>query len=219
MDAVRRARQRGMESLCDAELLSIALGSLPSHAAQLLERNGGLRGLALAPLACATRPSLRLLASLELARRLHRSLEEQRARLPNPRAVARWAEPLTVLEHEELWLLALDSRHRLRSAQRLAMGGLSGLHVAVRDPLRVALREAASSFVLVHNHPSGDPTPSKEDISFTQRLFDAAAVMGTPLLDHVVVGRDGAVSMLDAGLLQKSSSCEALPPGRATEGG
>ena len=98
------------------------------------------------------------------------------------------------------------------------MGGLSGLHVAVRDPLRLALRDAASAFVLVHNHPSGDPTPSKEDISFTQRLFDAAAVMGTPLLDHVVIGREGFVSMLDADLLQNSSSC-VLAPAPSREGG
>jgi DNA repair protein RadC len=217
-----------MESLCDAEVLSIAMGSAMSRAAELIERAGGLVGLAMHPIADASRPTLRVLASLELARRLHRSIETQNIRMPHSRAVARWAQPLTVLEHEELWLLALDARNRMRSSRRVAMGGLSGLHVAVRDPLRLALRDAASAFVLVHNHPSGDPTPSAEDISFTRRLADAAAVMGTPLLDHVVIGRDGFVSMLDAGLLhsvpsksvplQKSASCESLGPARS-EGG
>ncbi len=213
MDAVRRARERGLESLCDVEVLSIAMGSAASNAARLIERSGGLAGLSVQPIADAPRSVLRVLASLELARRLHRVTEERSMRLPHARAVARWAEPLTVLEHEELWLLALDARNRLRAARRVAMGGLSGLHVAVRDPLRLALREAASAFVLVHNHPSGDPTPSAEDISFTRRLAGAAEVMGTPLLDHVVVGRDGFASMLDAGLLGQNNSSCAPPPG------
>lgn len=63
------------------------------------------------------------------------------------------------------------------------------------DPLRYALRAAASGFVLVHNHPSGDPTPSVEDVSFTRRVAAAAAVVGVPLLDHVVVTREGFSSV------------------------
>jgi DNA repair protein RadC len=63
------------------------------------------------------------------------------------------------------------------------------------DPLRLALRAAASGFVLVHNHPSGDPTPSAEDIAFTRRVAAAAAIVGTPMLDHVVVAREGFSSV------------------------
>lgn len=63
------------------------------------------------------------------------------------------------------------------------------------DPLRLALRAAASGFVLVHNHPSGDPAPSAEDVAFTRRVASAAVVVGTPLLDHVVVARDGFSSV------------------------
>jgi len=218
MDAVRRARERGFESLSDAEVLSIATGWLESHAARVLERAGGLMGL-IRPVLDARRPELRAIAAMELGRRLHRSVEEVTLRFPHAPAVARWADHLKPLEHEELWVLALDGRHRLRAARKVAMGGLSGLHVAVRDPLRLALREAASAFVLVHNHPSGDPTPSKEDISFTQRLAAAADVMGTPLLDHVVVGRDGYVSMLDAGVLAISQNSSSCAPPRVAAGG
>jgi DNA repair protein RadC len=63
------------------------------------------------------------------------------------------------------------------------------------DPLRLALRTGASGFVLVHNHPSGDPVPSKEDVAFTRRVAEAAVVVGIPLLDHVVVARGGFASV------------------------
>jgi DNA repair protein RadC len=77
--------------------------------------------------------------------------------------------------------------------------------VAARDALRIAVREAASAFILTHNHPSGDPAPSPEDIAFTRAVERAAAVVGVPLLDHVVIARRRAVSMLEAGLVTPRS--------------
>jgi DNA repair protein RadC len=112
-------------------------------------------------------------------------------------------------------VLALDGRHGLRAARRVASGGIHGLHVTARDPLRIALREAASAFVLVHNHPSGDPTPSDEDLAFTRVVVEGAAAIGTPMLDHVVVARRRATSMLDAGLLGLLPPARAKPLGRA----
>jgi DNA repair protein RadC len=73
--------------------------------------------------------------------------------------------------------------------------------VSARDPLRIALREGASAFVLVHNHPSGDPSPSDEDVTFTRDVAAAGAMVGTPLVDHVVVAADGHRSLLDLGVL------------------
>src|SRR5208337_2560398 len=105
---------------------------------------------------------------------------EASPRLPDQSAVVAWARPrLSALDHEELWVLALDGRQGLRAARRVASGGIHGLHVGVRDILRVALREAASAFVLVHNHPSGDPSPSEEDIAFTRKVIDTASLVGT----------------------------------------
>jgi DNA repair protein RadC len=83
----------------------------------------------------------------------------------------------------------------------VAAGGLHGLSVSARDPLRVALREGASAFILVHNHPSGDPTPSLEDVEFTDRIARAADIVATPLIDHVIVGRGVCVSMLEQHLV------------------
>jgi len=127
-------------------------------------------------------------------------------RLFDREAVVVWARPrLATLDHEELWVLALDGRHGLRAARRAASGGIHGLHVGARDVLRIALREAASAFVLVHNHPSGDPAPSDEDVAFTRLVSDAASLVGTPLLDHVVIARQRSSSMLDLGLMSPTT--------------
>ncbi len=149
----------------------------------------------------------RLVAAVELGLRVASALSSTRAPpLPDPAAVAAWGARLTPLDHEELWTLALDGQNGLRAARRVAMGGLHGLEVSLADPLRVALRAGASSFILVHNHPSGDPTPSRHDVTFTARVAAAAALVGAPLVDHVIVARGGHVSLLERGLLSGDAS-------------
>jgi DNA repair protein RadC len=211
-----RAVAVGVEHLGDAELVAIVLGTgctgLPVGvlAAMLLEEHGGVGGLARAGIGELTQragvgaaKAARLSAAVELGRRaVARASLEASVKLPDRSAVERWAHPkLATLDHEELWLLALDGQHGLRAARRVASGGLHGLHVGARDPLRIALREGASAFILVHNHPSGDPAPSPEDIAFTRTVEHAAALVSIPLLDHVVIARRRATSMLEEGLL------------------
>ena len=211
-----RALSLGVESLGDAELVAVVLGTgchgvpVGVLATMLLEESGGMAGLARAGVGELTgrrglgvAKAARLAAAIELGRRvgLTASLEAVTT-LPNRAAVEAWARPrLSTLDHEELWALALDGRHGLRAARKVACGGIHGMHVAPRDALRVAVREAASAFVLVHNHPSGDPSPSQEDVAFTRAIAEAARVVGTPLLDHVVVARRRASSMLEMGIL------------------
>jgi DNA repair protein RadC len=145
----------------------------------------------------------RLAAAVELGRRaVFAASLEASPKLPDRAAVEAWARPrLATLDHEELWVLSLDGRSNLRAARRAASGGIHGLHVAPRDVLRSVLREAASAFVLVHNHPSGDPSASDEDVAFTRAVERGAEAVGTPLLDHVIVARRRSTSMLGAGLL------------------
>ncbi len=165
------------------------------HSLAHLTLDPDLRGL-------GTRSRLRLLAAVELGLRVACELATQHApALPDPVAVAAWGTRLLPLDHEELWVLALDGRNGLRAARLVASGGLHGLSVALGDPVRVALRAGGSAFVLVHNHPSGDPTPSEEDERFTTRVAEAARIVGIPLLDHVIVARGGHCSMLEAGSL------------------
>lgn len=147
--------------------------------------------LRMTPRACARRVA----AAFELGRRAANDSLSPTS-IASSADVAAWASTrLGGLDHEELWLLALDGRSRLRAIRCVAKGGLHGMGVRPADPLRLALRAAASGFVLVHNHPSGDPTPSAEDVAFTRRVAAAAAVVGMPLLDHVVVAREGFSSV------------------------
>ena len=214
-----RAGAIGVEHLGDGELLALVLGTgragLPVGvlAVMLLEEHGGVAGLARAGIGelvqragVGTAKAARLMAAVELGRRaVVAASREASARMPDRSAVEAWARPrLATLDHEELWLLALDGHHGLRATRLVASGGIHGLHVAARDVLRIAVREGASAFVLVHNHPSGDPAPSSEDIAFTRTVERAAAVVGTPLLDHVVVARRRAASMLETGVLTAS---------------
>ncbi len=205
-----RAASVGVEHLGDAELLAVILGTgctgqpVSVLAAVLLEEHGGLARLARAGVGeLAERAGIgaakaaRLAAAIELGRRaVFAASSDALPRLPDREAVERWARPrLATLDHEELWVLALDGHHGLRAARRVASGGIHGLHVGARDALRAVLREAASAFVLVHNHPSGDPTPSKEDVAFTRALAEGAALIGTPLLDHVIIARRRSTSV------------------------
>lgn len=209
----RRVFLNGADSLSDTELLSLVLSggratSAPLAAALLAEHGlAGVARLGLGELARARSVgqarALRVAAALELGRRaVQVTVVEASPFIPDHQGVVAWALPrLAPLDHEELWALALDGRHGLRAARRVASGGVHGLHIGVRDVLRVVLKEAASSFVLVHNHPSGDPTPSQEDIAFTRRVCDGAEAVGTPLLDHVIIARQRATSMFELGLV------------------
>jgi DNA repair protein RadC len=115
---------------------------------------------------------------------------------------AAFAPRIGQLEHEQMWVVSLDGRSRLRGMRCVAQGGEHGCTVTARDILRVAMADAALGIVLVHNHPSGEPSPSNEDVSMTRAVAKAAEIVGTPLLDHVIVTSSGAyASLLDLGLL------------------
>jgi DNA repair protein RadC len=201
----------GVQTLADVDLLALLLGtgcageSVALSAAALLEGSGGLEGIArLGPHALARRgigpaKATRIAAAVELGRRaLLQLLSEERAVFDCFEQVVRWARPrLGTLEHEEVWLLSLDGKYGLKSARRIAQGGLHGCALLTRDVLSPALRDGASAIVLVHNHPSGDPTPSPEDIAMTRAVRAAGELVGIPLIDHVVVSRSGACSLSD----------------------
>jgi DNA repair protein RadC len=211
-----RVLLRGPEPLCDADLLTLLLGtgvpglSARHLAAELLESEGGLDGVRrLGGQGLAKRRGVglakatRILAALELGRRVLVGGLQSAPRLNSFAAVSRWARPMLAgLEHEEVWLVSLDGCGGLRGARRIAQGGLHGCALTPQDVLRPAVRDAASTMVLVHNHPSGDPTPSGDDVEMTRAIESAAHVLGIRLLDHVIVARDGARSLRDLGVLR-----------------
>ena len=206
-EAVRTVRPIGSPELSDAEAVAIAAGITEVRAVELLRDIGGLRGLNHAgrgELAAkiGPGPAARLLSNRDLCHRLEQAATAPRENLADPTAVFAWAKHhLARMDHEQLWVLALDGRHGLITARQVAEGGVHGLHVGVRDVLRAVLREGASGFVLVHVHPSGDPSPSDEDVAFTKAIVAGADRIGTPILDHVIVARGRYASMANMGLL------------------
>lgn len=115
-----------------------------------------------------------------------------------------YAERLSSLDHEVVIAVALDGQHRVLGEFEVARGGRHGAAVTAADVFRPVIRAAASALILVHNHPSGDPTPSSEDVHMTKALRNAGIVVGVPLLDHIVVGARGGghVSLCDRGVLE-----------------
>ena len=202
----RRRRSTSAEALTDAELVSALLDSprLPC-VRQLLREHGGIRGLArlgergLQRSGALNRlEARRLSAAMELGRRdALANLNALPEVIESFDCVVRWARPrLAGLDHEEVWMLSLDGRNGLCAARRVARGGLHGCALAPKDILSPALRDAASGIILVHNHPSGASDPSPEDVAMTETLAAACEVVGIALLDHVVVAKSGASSIL-----------------------
>lgn len=215
-----RPRERlwsvGPAALTNAELIAVLLGTgaigqdAGALAAQLLERSGGaLRALAARPPAELTRTpgvgpakAARLIAAFELATRL---LTEQRPVLPRVR------EPVDVslllgprmrdLAVEEFHVLALDSQSRVQRDILISRGLLNSALVHPREVFRAAIAEAAAGIIVVHNHPSGDPTPSAEDRAVTRQLVEAGRLLDLPVYDHIILAGDRFLSFVAAGLL------------------
>jgi len=214
-DLRERALLFELARLSDAELLALVLGTgtrgqpVAALAATLLETCGGLEGVVRGGphglLGCAglgPAKAARVTAALELGRRAALGALALRAPFTSFEDVVEWARPrFAGLDHEEVWLFSLDGQNGLKAARRIAQGGQHGCALSTRDVLGVALRDAASAILLVHNHPSGDPRPSAEDLGMTRALSSACKVVGLNLLDHVIVARGGASSLLETGVL------------------
>jgi DNA repair protein RadC len=139
-----------------------------------------------------TATAARLLAALELGRRAAAESLEEDEPVRGPADVFRRMGPrLRDLEQEEFHALLLNARHRVIREVPVTRGILDASLIHPREVFRLAVVEAAAGVILVHNHPSGDPTPSAEDRAVTRQLAEAGRALGIPVLDHIVVG-DGA---------------------------
>ncbi|HVE83098.1 MAG TPA: DNA repair protein RadC [Myxococcales bacterium] len=203
----------GPAALSDSELLSLVLAAGAGGAASLqlgqwlLDTSGGLRALALRdPGELADERGLRagqaalLCAAVELGRRVHRGTDP-RPLLSTARDIIRYVAPMASSPRECFRVLALNARQRLIRDTLVAQGCVDRVMVDPRDALAPSVVARASFVVLVHNHPSGDPRPSDQDLAITRRLVNAAAVLGFRVLDHLIVGAEGYLSLREAGLL------------------
>ena len=215
-----RPRERlwalGPAALTTAELLAILLGTggggadVLEVAGRLLDvGEGSLRRLARRPGAELVRSqgigptkAARLLAAFELGARLAREERPPVLRIREPEDVARlFQSRLRDLQVEEFHLLALDSQSQVLREVLVTRGLLNSSLVHPREVFRAAIAEAAAGIIVVHNHPSGDPTPSAEDRAVTQQLLAAGRLLDLPLYDHVIIAGDRFVSFATAGLL------------------
>ena len=199
-----RLLENGSQSLSDTELLSILLrngrpgASSLDVARGLLERHGGLAGLlGLSPEALQVpgvgpAKAATVLAAVELARRLARAQLPERDPLSHPGAVASYLSlRYSIGDQEIMGALFLDTRNRLVAERELFRGTLSRAAVEPRAILKHGLLRDAAGIVLFHTHPSGDPSPSAEDLAFTRRLAEAGEVIGIRLVDHLIIGSGG----------------------------
>ena len=212
-----RPRERlarvGAEMLSNRELLALLVGTGTRGGSALDVAEGlvgsGLRGLAGRSLrelenvrGLGRAKAARLLAALELATRLSRERPRGAPALLSPEDGARYLLPrYSAKPVETFGLLALDVRHRLKHEAVISVGCLTSSLVHPREVFQEAITCRAAALVLFHNHPSGDPEPSAEDVSLTRRLAAAGTLLGIEVLDHLVLGAGRFVSLKQRGVL------------------
>lgn len=214
-----RMRALGAARLSDADLLALLLGTGSAQepvtvlASRILHRLGGVQGLLREGPHTLERLSgvgpskaARIAAAVELGRRVISAPLERGDRIVSSRDVDRALRPrLGSAEVEHFLALPLDAKNRPMGEVLIALGGLSACPVAPADVFRALLRHAAAGVVFVHNHPSGEPSPSADDVALTDRLYRAGELLGLTVLDHIIIGAEGYFSFLDAGLLPRAS--------------
>lgn len=205
LDVAERPRERilsnGGAALADSELLAILLRtggagrSALDVARELLRERGGLAGLVGVEPDRIRRPGIgpaktaAVLAAIELGRRLARSELPERDLLSRPESVARYLRLRYARQGQEiLGALFLDAKTRLVGESEVFRGTLQRAAVSPRQLLKKALLCDAARMLIFHTHPSGDPSPSVEDLAFTRRLAEAGRVVGVELLDHLILG-------------------------------
>lgn len=211
-----RLRALRPRALSGRELLALVLGSGAAGRSAvelagdlLASADGSLRRLARSePATLESVPgigparSAALTAAFELGRRAAAEPGRSSTRIRGPRDVHRRLGPaLRDLRQEEFWALYLDTQNRVLEERRITVGLLDVSLIHPREVFRPALALPARSVLLVHNHPSGDPEPSAEDVEVTRQLVAAGELLGLPVRDHVVLGDGRYVSLMERGLL------------------
>ncbi len=209
-----RIESEGVESLRDHELLAVLLGTgyqgfdVMQLANHLLQNFNGLQGL----LKCdyhelrnekglGKAKAAQLAAVLEIAKRISKPKKSEALR--NSEEAATYLMPLLRHETQEKFLvLCLNSKNQLLCMETVFVGTLNSTIVHPREVFQVAIRHAAAGILVAHNHPSGDPSPSQEDLKVTQNLIESGKVVGIPLLDHIVIGHGKWQSLRTTGMFE-----------------
>jgi DNA repair protein RadC len=209
-----RLARAGEGALSTAELLAIILRTglggenVLALATRLISKHKGLPGLARASFAelqaekgLGKAKTAQIKAALELGRRMLLAAPEDRFAVRSPTDVAQllMAE-MAHLEQEHFRVLYLDTRNRLLGSETVYVGSLNASHIRVGEIFRDAVKRNCAAVIAAHNHPSGDPTPSPEDVAVTRQLVEAGKLLDIELLDHLIIGQQRFVSLRERGL-------------------
>ena len=218
LEETDRPRERlakfGAQVLSNPELLAILLrvGLQGENAVQvgqrLLKEFNGLAGLRQATFdeLCAQNgigpaKAAQIKAAIELGQRLRYQEPDDRTAIHSPAEAAGLIKyEMSALEQEELWVMLLDTRNRLVKIEHLYKGSLNSSMVRVGEVFKAAIRRNAASVLVMHNHPSGDPTPSPDDINLTRAIVSAGKLLDIDVLDHLVIAGGKHVSLKERGL-------------------
>ncbi len=225
-----RLQRHGPGALSNAELIAILLRvgsageSVLNLSARVLSTYGGLGGVARATHGelcglhgISDAKACQLLAALELGRRLSSLHPDDRPVIHSPQDVFHLlVAEMSFLEQEHLRVMLLNTKNEVLGTHEIYKGTVNSAAVRVAEVIRPAIRDNCPNIVIVHNHPSGDPTPSPEDVLVTRRIRSCAEMMDITLLDHIIIGRSRYVSLKERGLGFEDTWAEA-DIGRAAE--
>jgi DNA repair protein RadC len=215
---IERPRERleklGAHALTNAELIAILLrvGVRGENVVQvgqrLLQKFGGISGLHRTPFEelCQERgmgkaKTAQLKAAIELGRRLALESPEERPTITSPAdAAALVSYEMAALEQEHLRVFLLDTRNRVLDIVEVYKGSVNSAQVHVGEVFKAAIRRNAAAIIIVHNHPSGDPTPSPDDLAVTRAVAQAGKLLSIDVLDHLIIGQGRWVSLKERGL-------------------
>ncbi len=209
-----RLLQVGERSLSNAELLGIIMrtgvdGENVVHLAErLLVKFNGLIGIARASIkelmeikGIGKVKAIEIKAALEVGRRLVASSPGEKIKISSPNDAANMLmSEMALLEQEHLRLLLLDTRNTVLASPTIYIGSLNTSIIRVGELFRAAIKENAAAIIVVHNHPSGDPSPSPEDVKVTRQIVKAGNLLDIDVLDHLIIGRQRYVSLKERGL-------------------
>lgn len=218
LHVTERPRERlaslGPQALSTAELLAILLrvGVAGENAVQvgqrLLQKFGGLPGLHGAPFVelmnqrgIGEAKAAQIKAAIELGRRLNTESPEARPTINSPADAAALVQyEMSALEQEHLRVVLLDTRNHVLELVEVYRGSVNSSQVRVGEVFKAAIRRGAPAVIVVHNHPSGDPTPSPDDVAVTRAFVQAGKLLDVEVLDHLVIGQGRYVSLKERGL-------------------
>lgn len=218
MNEEERPRERlanlGPQSLSTAELLAILLrvgvvGETSVQVGQrLLQTFGGISGLHRASFdelssqkGVKLAKAAQIKAAIELGRRLVLESPEDKPAIHSPADAAAMVQyDMSALQQEELRVMLLDTRNRVQFIETVYRGSVNSSQVRIAEIFKAAIRRNAANLIVIHNHPSGDPTPSPDDVAITRAILQAGELLDVKLLDHIIVGSGRFVSLKERGL-------------------